>query len=382
MAAALVSALTVAAAAPPGVALKKFEEGVTAFAANNHAEALRLFQASMELEPSPNTRFKIAKCYLALGRTGSAYSEFRRAAKEAQDRINATGEQRFAPTKLAAENEAMLLSGQVPRIALALPAGLPADVAAEITVSLDGSALPASVLGTDLEVDPGPHRVNAAGPRISPYEQSFEIAAAANQRIELAVVRRQSGNLFFSFIKRPVGLAVAIDTQPVASNLIDTPIPLGIGLHKIVVSAPGYLDFTAEKTLHDQETLPVPVNLTTAPRQSGGIPKALTFVLGGTTLALLGIGIGYGVKAQNTADEQMALSPLFRDANVREGVRQDATIANIFFGVSGGFAIATVAIAAATRWRPAPPPKKVANWLMPMPVAPSAFTAAATEGEH
>ena len=348
----------------PGAALKKFEEGVTAFAANNPAEALQLFQASMELEPSPNTRFKIAKCFLALGRTGSAYSTFRRAAKEAQDRVAATGEQRFAPTQLAAAAEAAQLETQVPRISLVLPTELPADVVAEVTFTLDGGALPASIVGTAIELDPGPHSLKATGPRVEPCELHVEALPGENKRVELPLLRRKTGNLVLRFTKRPVGLAVSIDAQPISSALVDSPILLGVGLHKVVVSAPGYLDFAAEQTLHDQENLPVTINLSAAPRASGGIPKAAFFATAAGTLVLLGVGIGYGVAAQNTANDQlMIMNPLLRDPTVRDNVRTNATIANVFFGLSGALGIATVGLAIATRWRtpPARPAARVAG---------------------
>ena len=99
-------ALALAAPAPaatPGASLKKFEEGVREFTAGHPAEALQAFQVSMELEPSPNTLFKIGKCYLALNRTASAYTSFRRAALLAEGRTKVTGAQRFAPTRAAVE---------------------------------------------------------------------------------------------------------------------------------------------------------------------------------------------------------------------------------------------------------------------------------------
>ena len=369
----------------PGAALKKFEEGVSAFTDNKPAEALQLFQASMELEPSPNTRFKIAKCFLALGRIGSAYSSFRRAAKEAQDRVAATGEQRFASTQVAAEGEVAQLEAQVPRVSLIPPADLPADIVAEVKIALDGGALPASILGSTIELDAGPHRLSATGPRIEPYELSVEAVAGENRRVELPLVRRKTGALVLSFIKRPVGLAVAIDDKPVSSALVDSPITLAVGLHKVVVSAPGYLDFSAKPMLHDEEKLAVTINLLPATRPSAGIPRPVFFATAAGTLVLLGIGIGYGVQAQNTANEQLSISePLLRDPSVRDNVRVNATIANVFFGLGGALGIATIGIAIATRWRtpPARVAKPVASWPKTVPLLPAALDFAATEGGH
>ena len=62
----------------------------------------------------------------------------------------------------------------------------------------------------------------------------------------------------------------------------------------------------------------------------------------------------------------------------------NATIANVFFGLSGAFAIATVGVAAATRWRAAPvrPPKKSISFLPPMPALAPHLAAAASEGQQ
>ena len=80
----------------PGAAIAHFDQGTTAFAEGRYADALKEFQISMTLEPSPNTRIKVARCYKALGQIGSAFVQFHRTAHEAQDRINATGEARYA----------------------------------------------------------------------------------------------------------------------------------------------------------------------------------------------------------------------------------------------------------------------------------------------
>lgn len=346
-----------AAQVPPGAALKKFEEGVRLFAANNPAEALRAFQASLELEPSPNTLFKIAKCYLALERTASAYTSFRRAAREAQDRIKATGEQRFAPTQAAAEAEAAQLESQVPRLILVLPAEIPGKV----SISVDGGPLPSAAWATPVEIDPGPHRLNVIGALITPYESSFEMKPGETKRVEIPLSRRPTGTLILSFAKQPIGLAVVIDAQPVPPEQVPIPTVLGIGLHKVVVSAPGYLDYSFEPTLHDQESLTVPVNLTPAPRPRG-ISKTAFLAVGGCAVGIAIFGIGFGAKAQLAANDQLNLDPLLRESGIRDTVRTDATIANVAFGISGALGLAAAGLAIATRWREPAPPQQIASW--------------------
>ena len=151
-----------AQAAPLGGGLRKFEEGAKLFAAGQYRAALQAYEASMTLEPSPNTRFKIAKCFVALGKTASAYVNFKRTVQEAQDRSNATGEKRFLPTRDAALLEANALESRVPRLTLVVPA----DVPDGFSVTVDGGAMPRPVWGIGVETDPGPHTIVATGPRI------------------------------------------------------------------------------------------------------------------------------------------------------------------------------------------------------------------------
>lgn len=358
-----------ALAAPPGAALKKFEEGSRLFAANNPAEALRAFQASLELEPSPNTLFKIAKCYLALERTASAYTTFRRAAKEAQDRIKATGEQRFAPTQAAAEAEVAQLEKVVPRLMLALPAEIPGQV----SISVDGGLLPASVWASPIEIDPGPHRLTAIGPLITPYESSFEVKPAEIKNVEVPLVRRPTGTILLAFAKQPIGLSAVIDAQQVPPAQVPIPIVLGVGLHKVVVSAPGFVDAYFERTLHDQESMIIQVNLYPAPRPRG-IPKTAFLAVTGCAVGVALIGAGFGAKAQLTANEQTSLIIPLRDPSLHDEVRTEATIANVAFGVSGTLALAALSLAIITRWRePGPPPQKVAAWRRGKPPGPFHF---------
>jgi tetratricopeptide (TPR) repeat protein len=379
-------ALALAAPAPaatPGASLKKFEEGVREFTAGHPGEALQAFQVSMELEPSPNTLFKIAKCYLALNRTASAYTSFRRAALLAADRIKATGEQRFAPTQAAADAEAAQLASLVPHLILTLPADLPPRV----TLALDGEPLPAALWQSAIEIDPGPHRLAATGSAINPYETSFELQPREDKRLELAIVRRQTGTIRLALAKRPVGLAVAIDAEPISPEQLTSPIILGIGLHKLEISAPGYLDFFTEQTLHDKEALTLAVSLSLAPRPKGAVPRVAPIVAGAITLAVLGFGIGFGATAQAAENEQLVLDPLFRDPTVRDGIRTNATIANALFGISGALGLATVGLAIATRPpRPPPPkPRRAGGRLALVPTAEpgaAAPVAAPAQGGH
>ena len=93
------------------------------------------------------------------------------------------------------------------------------------------------------------------------------------------------------------------------------------------------------------------------------------------------IGIGFGATAQSTANGQLAVDPLQRDLGVRDGVRTNATIANVCFGISGALGLTTAGLALATRWRkpPAGEPRHVAGWLPLIPADQTAPAAAVSK---
>ncbi|MGE0328940.1 MAG: hypothetical protein AB7K71_21320 [Polyangiaceae bacterium] len=55
---------------------------------------------------SPNTRLYVARCQRALGLTASAFTNFRLASREPQDRFGASGEKRYLAIRDAAAGEA------------------------------------------------------------------------------------------------------------------------------------------------------------------------------------------------------------------------------------------------------------------------------------
>jgi hypothetical protein len=335
-----------------GAATAKFEEGKQAFKAGRFAEALSAYQTSMALEPSPNTRFQIARCYIALGKPASAFLNFKRAAQEAQDRVNATQEKRYAATREAALSEAQSLEKKIPRLTLRLGGAAPEG----FSLSLDGSEVPQPAWGLALEVDPGEHTVSGSGPRLQRFETRFTLAEAEQKQIDIPLTRLPTATLRFELKTKPAGLALAIDDQPLSPEQYGKPQHLDVGTHRVVGSAPGYANFTWSGFLADSEETVVPVTLSAG--GGGGPPKWATFFVGGLAVAAFAVGIGFGVKARNTAEEQMMIDPLLRDPTVQDGVRTDAIIANAFFGVGGLLAINTVILAATTRWRAPKQPKE------------------------
>lgn len=331
-------------AVTPGASMAKFEQGKQAFKDGRFLEALAAFEASMQLEPSPNTRFQMARCYIALGKTASAYSNFKRAAQEAEDRVSATHDKRYAATRDAALAEVRALDGKVPRADLRVAADAPSGFAVE----LDGKSVPTAAWNTTMEIDAGTHELVTSGPRLKRNMLTFEIKALEHKVIDAPVVHLPTATVRIELPSRPAGLAISLDEQPLPPEQFDKTQSLDVGTHKLTARAAGYADFAWTSFLRDGETVAIPVVFRSV---ASGPPRWLTPVLGGATLAALCVAIGFGVRAQSAADEQQMLVPLLRDPAAQDSIRTDAILANAFYGVTGLLAINTAIIAATTKWR-------------------------------
>lgn len=336
-----------ATASPKVDALGKFEEGSREAAAGHCDKALAAFRLSMELEPSPNTRFKIAKCHLALGQIGSAYKNFRRSADEALDRVNGSGDQRYAATHEAALAAAAALDRDVPRLTVIAPADAPGD----LSVTIDSELVPPGMFGTPVEVDPGERLVVATGPRLQRFERRTTLARGEKQRVELSLVRMPTALVTLRFPIRPVGMALAVDDQPLAPELYARPLYVNPGPHRVTASAPGYLPFVFKRELRDSEDVQIPVvlRLPTDPR------KIAFFATVAATAVALGVGIGVAAAAQSDDATQQQIDPLLRDSGERDRIRTQALIADSTFVVAGALAGTALVLGLVSRWREVPP---------------------------
>src|SRR5262249_45611977 len=121
-----------ATAAPPptsadgsslAIALRKYDEGRSAYHAGDYARALAAFQASLELRASPNTQLYIGRCLQRLGKLASAHAALVLAGKQAEDVIITQHDARYKATADAAASEAAALAPRVPHLEVILPPG-------------------------------------------------------------------------------------------------------------------------------------------------------------------------------------------------------------------------------------------------------------------
>jgi len=336
-------------AAPAATALTRFEQGSTAFQSRRWEAALQAFQASLELEGSPNTRFMIGRCLHELGRIGSAYVAYRRASLEAEDRIRATGDARYTATRDAARAKMAELDARVPRLTIQVVGEIPTG----FYVSVDGIPLAAAGLGVPLELDVGDHQIIATGPRVQRIERRVRLELGQRQDLQLSLQRIETATIQFVFHNRPSGALINLDNAAVSPDLAEKPQYVSVGEHRVDVSAPGYRALSWQEPLRANDVVQLPVHFLALPSWRR-TPKWLFFATLGASMALVGAGIGVGVQAQNAEANQLALNPLERDPSVRLNIQHQALAANALVGSGGALALVAGVLAFTTAWRPQP----------------------------
>lgn len=353
------------------VALKDFDAGRAAYDRGEMAAALASFQSSMQALPSPNTRLYIARCQRGLGKIGSAFTSYKLAAREASDRLNATGEKRYAATKEAAVAEAAEIEKSVPHLTV----NLPVDAPPVTSVKLDDVELPRSALSS-LDVDPGPHKLRVTAPRRTTFEQKIELAQAEQKVVEVAMPRLPTATVQVVFKAKPAGVAVEIDGKAVDPSRVDQFQELDTGAHKLIVRAPGYRDFEWKDTLADGDSRKVDVVLepgSSGAGESHGTPKWLFFGVAAISVVALGVGTYFALDATSRANDEKAKDPLTRDPAEQDKVRSEATTANVLFIAGAAIAGGAGALAFITDWKgkDSAPPAKVNVGTRGRPVAKS-----------
>ena len=266
-----------------------FTEGTAHFQAKRWAEALKAFEHSFSLVPSPNTELMIARCLRELGRRVDAANVYASAAAEAHRRAMA-GEGKYKQTAdvAAAEGAAVRLQLGTIHVHVTRPADATLTVDKKVVeLSKDGDA---TIL----------HEPGTASVTVSD-------ATGAEQRQTVTVQPNTTVQMDFS-------VQGAAPTQVPER----TPLP----------PAP-----------------PAP-----APQSGPSWPVPAALISGGVALAGLGVFIGFGASSQSTYD---ALAARCGPASCGPGDREEAdsgersqTIANVGIGVSAVAAVATIVFVA------------------------------------
>ncbi len=127
-----------------------FLEGRKLMAAEQFEEACRRFEESRSIEPAIGTTMNLARCYLKLGRTASAWLLYRDAAANAR----ALGQ---FDREAHARRELALIVPELARLVIQAEEALVSDQL--VVITLDGDPVPISMVGSAVPVDPGRHEV-------------------------------------------------------------------------------------------------------------------------------------------------------------------------------------------------------------------------------
>ena len=144
-------------------------------------EALKRFQAADEIMHVPSTALEVARAQVAVGQLVEArdtIATIRRIAPKPNE------PQPFKEARAKAEELDSSLNGRVPALNIVVKGAADGETA---TVSIDGEALPAGVLGLPRAVDPGHHVVVAKTPT-GEGKQEVDVSEGEQRGVEIALV--------------------------------------------------------------------------------------------------------------------------------------------------------------------------------------------------
>jgi tetratricopeptide (TPR) repeat protein len=146
-----------------------FDEGQALMKAGKTAEACTKFEASIQTLPQLGVRLNLANCYKQLGRTASAWAEFRESASLAQKRGD-TQREEFARAQVA-ELEPRLIR---------LTVKVTGEVEGQI-VRRSGREIPRALYGSKFPIDPGEHTLEASAPMYKTWSTKITVTDAQKE---------------------------------------------------------------------------------------------------------------------------------------------------------------------------------------------------------
>ena len=144
------------------------EAGRALMAVKQYSAACSKLEASDRLAPSPTTQFQLATCYERLGKTASAWKQYRQLMSASPDALEQT----------ARERARRRIDQLEPRLSYLV---IDAWRGQSVSVRRDGVALDEAVLGTPVPLDPGPHAIVASAPGKRSWSTRVQLGAVADQ---------------------------------------------------------------------------------------------------------------------------------------------------------------------------------------------------------
>lgn len=189
-----------AQAGDAALAEQLFQEGMAALEAGDAKLACEKLAASLDAEPSGGTALNYGRCNEMLGKTATAWAEYKRAATLFQ--ASKEDERRAFALERAADVEAKL-----PKLVIERSPGVDA------VITRDGAPIPEAALGTEVPLDPGDYTIEAS---------------AAGHRSWSTTVTVAEGGGVARVLVPPLEQDASAETTPIGGPAPETP-PAGDG---------------------------------------------------------------------------------------------------------------------------------------------------------
>jgi hypothetical protein len=276
-------------------------------------EACSKFAQSQQLSPGVGITLHLGDCYERMGRTASAWQEFRVAEKLAREHND---EKRAE----VADRRAQALEPKLNRLTIGVP---PAAASSGGEVTVDGARIPPSAWNAALAIDPGDHVVAFAMPG--------QAVRTLNAHIDVAV--------------------------PVAALRFEDPLPSpAAGAPPVPAPVPAPAPVATPVA-----TPAAPAATEAAPSDRGGARRWVTYGLAGA--GLVGIGVGAALLAANSQ------SPSDSSGCATPPPDSGLTTGAIVAFAAGGAALISALVVHFTGPHPKEPSKEAALVVTPAPIA-------------
>ncbi|HEX4478015.1 MAG TPA: hypothetical protein VH142_23165 [Polyangiaceae bacterium] len=150
-----------------------FDEGRKLMQSGQYSEACAKFESSQKLDPGVGTMLNLADCYEKVGKTATAWAEFREA-------ISAAHTAGSADRATIAQQRAAALE---PKLSYVTIVGWKGQT---VVVTRDGTPVDAAMVGAAIPVDPGRHVIEASAPGKRTWSTSVDVGANGD-RVSVSV---------------------------------------------------------------------------------------------------------------------------------------------------------------------------------------------------
>jgi len=191
--------------------------GRAAFDAGKYEKAIDYLSRAEQLVHSPTHLLFMARAQAKLGRLVAAHETYLKITRET---LAANAPKAFVSAQTAAEQEQDALDERLPSITVTLQGDTKAP---DVSVQMDGTTLPAAMIGIPLPADPGEHVFKASGPTIASEPVTVRVAEAAKQTVTLKL--RSTGAAPPAVVAKPAATAV----QPAAVAAVGTAVAAPTG---------------------------------------------------------------------------------------------------------------------------------------------------------